>query len=189
MCRWRLGRLRPTTWASNNVNLILRRSWLRLRLPAESIPLVLPLAGKSLDLAGHKVRLGVPQVRALVPAPSLIARLVTIKKSTGKRNKQDKAGTRACMEPTAFLAAARLQLDKLGIQGEAAIPLVRQGKRAGQPCKGVLRIHEKRLVGYALQVTGLTAEESIKLQEVGLGGRKKMGCGFFVPMREEGGNE
>jgi len=32
-----------------------------------------------------------------------------------------------------------------------------------------------------LHVNGLTAEESIKLQEIGLGGRRHMGCGIFVP--------
>ncbi len=154
-----------------------RCSRLRLRLPAESIPMVLPLAGKSLDIGGHKVRLGVPQVRALVPAPSLIARLVTIKKS----NRHDEDGTKSCMEPTAFLEAVRRQLDKLGIRGEAAIPLRQKGPRAREPRRLVLRVHGKRVVGFAVQVTGLTAEESIKLQEVGLGGKRKMGCGFFVP--------
>ena len=32
-------------------------------------------------------------------------------------------------------------------------------------------------------VGGLTAEESICLQERGLGGRRRMGCGLFVPGR------
>jgi CRISPR-associated protein Cas6 len=157
-----------------------RRSNLRLRLPSDQIPLVLPLAGKALDIGGHKVRLGVPQVRAIIPAADLIARLVTIKKS----NANDKAATRACMEPDEFLAAARRSLEKLGIHGEPAVPSVRQGPHAGKPIRHVLRIHGRRIVGFSLQVTGLTAEESIKLQEEGLGGRKKMGCGFFVPMRE-----
>src|SRR6266851_2992021 len=49
------------------------RSRLRLRLPVEEIPAVLPLAGKALSVGDHPVRLGVPFVRALVPAPSLIA--------------------------------------------------------------------------------------------------------------------
>jgi hypothetical protein len=31
----------------------------------------------------------------------------------------------------------------------------------------------------------LTATESILLQEHGLGGRRHMGCGIFVPMRGE----
>lgn len=154
-----------------------RRSRLRLRLPVEQIPLVLPLAGKGLDIDGHRVRLGVPQVLPLILAPTLIARMVTIKKGD-----RDKAGSRACMEPGAFLEAARRQLDTLGIEGEAGIPLARQEAHAGKAKRHVLRIKGRRLVGYGLQVTGLTAEASIQLQEAGLGGKRKMGCGFFVPI-------
>jgi CRISPR-associated protein Cas6 len=47
-----------------------------------------------------------------------------------------------------------------------------------------LRIHGKRIVGFSVIIQGLTAEESMKLQEHGLGGRGKMGCGFFVPLKE-----
>jgi CRISPR-associated protein Cas6 len=36
------------------------------------------------------------------------------------------------------------------------------------------------VVGYALRVNGLTEEGSIRLQEEGLGGRRRMGCGIFV---------
>ena len=39
------------------------------------------------------------------------------------------------------------------------------------------------MIGYALRVFGLTAEESIRLQEEGLGGRRRMGCGVFLPIR------
>lgn len=60
---------------------------------------------------------------------------------------------------------------------------MRAGPHAGKPHRRLLRIKDRRMVGYAVQVTGLTAEESIKLQEHGLGGRQKMGCGFFVPMQ------
>lgn len=179
-CPIRVGPIFGQYAGDRQLRLDERRSSLRLRLPAENIPTVLPLAGKALDIGGHKVRLGVPQVRSLIPAPDLFARLVTIKKS----NTNDKEASRACMEPAAFLDAARRQLEKLDIHGEPAIPLVRDGPHAGKPKRHVLRIHGQRLVGFSLQVTGLTAEESIKLQEEGLGGRAKMGCGFFVPMKE-----
>src|SRR5262245_41889938 len=55
------------------------RSRLRFRLPAEQIALLLPLAGKPLGVGGHRIRLGVPHVLALVPAPTLAARVVTFK--------------------------------------------------------------------------------------------------------------
>jgi CRISPR-associated protein Cas6 len=144
------------------------RSWLHFRIAADAITSFLPLAGKALELAGHPIRLGVPQVHALTPAPALTARLVTIKGFT---------------EPPAFLAAARRQLDDLGVKGEAGIPVIAAGDRAGEPRRRILRVKEKKVVGFPLQVSALTAEESIRIQESGIGGRGKMGCGFFVPAK------
>ncbi|HZT80067.1 MAG TPA: type I-MYXAN CRISPR-associated protein Cas6/Cmx6 [Gemmataceae bacterium] len=164
------------------LRLVAPRSRLRLRLPAEAISAALPLAGKALNVAGHTVRLGVPQVLPLVPAAALVARLVTMKRS----DRREPSGTKRYMDPAAFLGAARRQLEALGIRGEPAIPLISQGPHAGKPRRRVLRIKERRVVGYALQVTGLTAAESIRLQEHGLGGRTRMGCGFFVPLRCKG---
>ena len=157
-----------------------RRSFLRLRLPAEQIAIVLPLAGKSLEIDGHRLRLGVPRVMPIIPAPALIARLVTMKKS----HRQDHARTRDYMEPDPFLDAVRRELLKQGIHGEPAIPLVARGPHQGKPRRHILHIRDRQVVGFTLQVTALTAEESVRLQEQGLGGRKRMGCGFFVPMRE-----
>jgi CRISPR-associated protein Cas6 len=48
------------------------RSRLRVRLPAEQIATVLPLVGRSLPLGETTLRVGVPQVAALVPAPVLV---------------------------------------------------------------------------------------------------------------------
>jgi CRISPR-associated protein Cas6 len=148
-----------------------RRGRLRLRLPVDQVPAFLPLAGQALEVAGHRVRLGVPQVRPLVPTPSLAARLVVIKGFTD-------AGP--------FLAACRRQLDALGVAGEVAIPLVSRDGAGGQPCRRVLRVKDRRVVGFAVQVTGLTAEESLRVQERGLGGRRRMGCGFFLPLVPRG---
>jgi CRISPR-associated protein Cas6 len=47
----------------------------------------------------------------------------------------------------------------------------------------VIRISKQKIIGYAMVVSELTADESIRLQEVGLGGRTRMGCGFFLPVR------
>jgi CRISPR-associated protein Cas6 len=47
----------------------------------------------------------------------------------------------------------------------------------------VLRIRDRTIVGFSVLVQGLTAEESVQLQEEGIGGRGKMGCGFFLPAR------
>jgi CRISPR-associated endonuclease/helicase Cas3 len=145
-----------------------QRSCLRVRVPAEHIALVLPLVGRSLDVAGHTITLGVPTVMPLRPVTTLAARVVTYKNAT---------------DPARFLEVTRWKLDALSIGGEPGILLFRSGKRQNEPRRQVLRIKGKQLVGYALQVAGLTAEESIRLQEEGLGGRTRMGCGFFLPYR------
>ncbi len=70
----------------------------------------------------------------------------------------------------------RNQMDKMGVSGRATT-----GERR------TFQVHGKQVVGYSLLVTELTARESILLQEKGLGGRRKMGCGFFEP-RAQGEN-
>ena len=68
-------------------------------------------------------------------------------------------------------------------QVEASIPLILTGPHAGEPRRRALRIKDQTHVGYSLLVEGLSAEESIRLQEQGLGGRRKLGCGLFLPWR------
>jgi len=147
------------------------RSQLQIRTPTDLIAEFLPLAGKVLELDGHSLRLGVPRVLALRPAATLAARLVTIKGFT---------------EPSGFLEAVRRQSDALGVSRQAAIeiPSVPAGRaHAGEPLRRVLRIKDRTVVGFAVRVVRLTAEESITLQEHGLGGRRHMGCGILVPIR------
>src|SRR5438045_3743358 len=48
---------------------LFERSRLRVRLSADQVAAVLPLAGRTLDVAGHAVRLGTPTVAPLEPAP------------------------------------------------------------------------------------------------------------------------
>ena len=138
------GRLQMSDW-----------SRLVLRLPNEGIRSTLKLAGKRLELDGHPLSVGVPEVRTLRPVARLRARLVTIK---------------GYLQEDEFLAAARRQLEQLGVRGLAHL-----GARR------TFRLKDKQVVGFEMGVTQLTAEESLTLQEQGLGGRRKMGCGVFVP--------
>lgn len=147
-------------------------SRLRLRLPADRIGAMLSLAGATLEVGGEAIVLGTPTVRALRPAGRLRSRLVTIKGFT---------------EPGPFLEAARRQLGTLGVAGEAAIPEVRGGPHAGKPYRRVLRIKGKVVVGFPLVVDGLADRDSLVLQAMGIGGRRHMGCGIFVPAPGEGG--
>jgi CRISPR-associated protein Cas6 len=133
------------------------RACFGLRMPAALIPKVLALAGKRLVIGDDSLRVGVPHVQALRPAPILAARLVTT------RNGQDEQR---------FDREIARQLSELGITA----PAIRGRRR-------VVRIKDKTVVGYGIRVAGLNAAESLRLQERGLGGRRKMGCGVFVPVR------
>lgn len=134
-------------------------SELVLRLSVSRIPQYLQLAGKILEVLGEKLNVGVTKTRALIPTSALYSPLVT---------------TRNCQDQRRFEMEIRNQMESLGIHGEFII-----GKRR------TFAIHSKQLVGYSLEVTDLNPEESIILQEEGLGGRRKMGCGLFEPINDD----
>lgn len=134
--------------------------WSRLtfRASAEKIPELIALAGKQLEVADRVLRVGIPEVHALLAAPALRSRIVTTK------NGQD---------PERFLKELRHQLDQMQVSQEAILTL---GKRR------TLRIRDKEIVGHEVLIEGLMADESLNVQEHGLGGRRHMGCGVFVPL-------
>lgn len=146
-------------------------SRLVIRTNADQIARFLPLAGKQLRILGRSLCIGAPEVRALVPGSAVRSRLVTIKLA-------DVAAQSAGAAAELFRAAALRKLAEVGLSTEARLTL---GKRR------TLRIKDKEVVGYEVLVERLTAAESITLQEAGLGGRRHMGCGIFVPTVTRGG--
>jgi CRISPR-associated protein Cas6 len=49
-----------------------------------------------------------------------------------------------------------------------------------------MRVKDKLVVCFPLLVHDLSPEESLRLQEEGLGGRRRMGGGVFLPADGEG---
>jgi CRISPR-associated protein Cas6 len=146
---------------------------LAFRVPAELLPALLPLAGKALEVGDVQLRVGTPSIAMLRPAERLTSRLVIIKGG---------------QEPESFLRQARAQLAALGIEGEPRLlrrralrPFEGAAGGRGEWVRRTLRIQDRIIVGYALEVTGLTVADSLRLQAVGLGGRRRFGCGLFVP--------
>lgn len=130
---------------------------LRLRIDPAQAPRVLPLAGKTLEIDGHHFTVGVPTIQALQPAAALASRLVVIKGFT---------------EPEPFRDAVRRQLDALGVAGRIEV-----GRRR------VLRVADDKVVGFGVTLHELDADGSLRVEYAGLGGRQRMGCGVFVPLR------
>jgi CRISPR-associated protein Cas6 len=153
-----------------------RASRLVLRLPSGRIAEAIPLVGQRLEVGEFGLDVGVPTVLPLRPAASLVGRLVTIRGFT---------------EPVLFLEAARRQLRTLSVEAVASLlprtaPQSVEGRTRGSEgtyIRRTLRLHDKEIVGFALRVDGLSPSESIQLQEVGIGGRRRFGCGLFVPAR------
>lgn len=124
-----------------------------LRVPSERIASVLPLAGRRVEVLGHRIGLGSPTVEALAPAIALSARIATIK---------------PFLEPEPFKQAAEKQLAELEVVGKVAL-----GARK------VVRIGGRQVVGFSVRVSELAPDASLRLQEEGIGGRRRMGCGVF----------
>jgi CRISPR-associated protein Cas6 len=131
------------------------QSHIGIRAPGSLIHRFLPLAGKRIVVADEELELGMPRPHTLRPATSLYSHMVTT------RNGDDEAR---------FDAEISRQLTERAIDGK-----VQRGPRR------VFRIKDKCVVAHSLLVTQLTAEESVRLQEAGVGGRRKLGCGVFLP--------
>ncbi len=152
------------------------RSRLTVRVPGEFIDRLLPLVGKTLVVAGARLKVGPPVILPLRPSATLTSRLVLIK---------------GFADPVGFLEAVGRQAQALDVAAAPTILRRRaaasvEGRTARQSPDGdllrrTIRIHDKEIVGYAVGFQGLTAEESIRLQEHGIGGRRKLGCGVFTP--------
>ncbi|MCY4648298.1 MAG: type I-MYXAN CRISPR-associated protein Cas6/Cmx6 [Gammaproteobacteria bacterium] len=134
-------------------------SRLVMRLPADDIRRAIPLAGKRLDVGGRTVRVGVPEIRPLRAARHLFSRFVTIKGFADA--------------PEEFGDACTRQLETLAVR-EAQIGL---DKRRVMDVKGYT------IVGFSVRLSGLDEGDSVLVQERGLGGKRKMGAGIFVPIR------
>jgi CRISPR-associated protein Cas6 len=149
---------------------------LRLRIPSDRIATVLPLAGQTLDLGTTPLVLGAPSVHALIPAVSLDAQLVVVKLTAVPTRDHPTLGRRS--------------LDRSAIAERVAKELTRQLEFLGLRARVELRGHGRIVVGgravlgFSVRVSGLDAEASLKLQEQGLGGKRRMGCGVFRPTRE-----
>lgn len=143
------------------------RSRLRIRVPGDMVPVVYPLAGKAFTIGKHLIRLGIPQIFMLRPASRLRSRIVVIK---------------GFQEPEPFLSAAKRQLEALNIKGRVWIPM----NDKGEPDRKTIKIKKYTIVGFGLEVADLNDEDSLKLQIAGCGGKRRMGCGVFVPLRYRG---
>ena len=146
-----------------------RKSYLELtseshvvvRTSLEHVPELLPLSGKKLTIAECSIRLGVPQIYGLIPAEQLSSSLVTIK---------------GYETSDGYEAAVQRQLDNLKVSASTSVEI---GSRK------ILQVKNKKIVGFQVNLGQLSPNDSLVIQQHGLGGRRHMGCGIFNPIRKE----
>jgi CRISPR-associated protein Cas6 len=136
-----------------------RRTKLVLRLPRHRFEAVQALCGKNLDIAGYSLTLGEALEKPLRQMPVLFARHVL---------------TEPELDEEVFLEDAVGQLQVLNIQCRKAL--------CGKSHR--FRWQTGEMFTRSLMIAELTPQESIKLQEQGLGEGRKMGCGLFVPHKD-----
>lgn len=149
-----------------------RESRLRLRCPAEQAKYWYQgLQNRVLDLNNHVIRLIQPRLTLPRPSTVLKARLVVFKLERWNTHEA----------PQYFLESCQKALANLEIQGQAFIDSNAEGDLALR----ALKIKDKQVLGFGVTVEDLESEDSIKLQSLGLGGRKHFGCGWFYPAEKE----
>lgn len=139
---------------------------LRIRLPWEKVPLVYGLAGQTLMIGQHRISLEIPQIFTLRPSSFLKARIVTIK---------------GYEEPELFLDAVKRQLADRDVSCEVNISTDRKGNLA----RRTIKVQRFSVVGFGIIISDLSDQDSIKLQELGLGGKHSMGCGVMYASERE----
>jgi CRISPR-associated protein Cas6 len=137
--------------------LLSRRARLLLRLVRSREPALAALAGCTLMVEGHALRLGTPKARSLLPHGTLYAYFVAA----------------AADDEQAFVAAMAAELRSVGIDCHIVC-----GKRQQHLGPQGQRIH-----GFSLMLHGLSPADSLRIQRLGLGAHRTLGCGIFVPHR------
>lgn len=137
-----------------------KESRCRVRVTVSKIPLFYQLVGETLKIGIHSITLGTPEIYPLKPSSRLRSRIVVIS------NYQ---------EPDSFLRAVQDQLEALEVKAIATIPPNRQGEVS----RKTIKVKTDTKVGFSVHLDQLSDEDSIKVQRLGIGGKRHMGCGFF----------
>ena len=141
---------------ANEVVYLTRRSRLELRVPEHRIAETLALTGSTLDIAANPMLIGEAKKRPLSALTTLYSRYLR----TDPEHTEEQ-----------FLQLIQAELKRAGIRVRKMLP----GRT------NLLYHPDGDWITRSLMIADLDAEDAIALQEHGIGGGKKMGCGLFIP--------
>lgn len=136
-----------------------RRTKLSLRIPKHRVDDVKSLVGKTLDIDGNLLTIKEMTQKALSDITTVFSRYIVVESAKDE------------ME---FLKEIMASLQKMGIKPKKML--------CGKEDK--LRVDDGELVTRSLMIAELTIEESMLLQQQGLGTHRLMGCGIFLPHKD-----
>lgn len=147
--------------SDNDVLHLSRRAKLTLRLAKEYILAAKEMSGMTLEIDGYSMKIGQATVRSLSPLTTLFSRYV----AASEEDDEDR-----------FIRQAADQLARIGVSA----PKLLCGK------SHIFRLPSDRIFSRRLMVADLKVEDSVKLQQQGLGPHRKLGCGLFIPHKSIG---
>ena len=151
-----------------------RRSRLVIRSDREKRDWMIGLQGQALVIEGERVQIGALGIKPLLNWPRLYSSRVIL---SGHQ------------DPFPFLFSAQKLLAEMGIQGNAClVPNPRSDANAklgtgsrSPVIRRTINVRGVNIVAFAVRVEGLSGQDSLALQEKGLGGKRHFGCGIFTP--------
>jgi len=149
------GWYRPEDTGSQVLHLS-RRTRMRLRIPRQRLDDARKLTGKTLDVAGHPLKVGDSEIFLLSSLSTLFARYVI---------------TDADRDEQAFLEQAQQELCELDIKCRKMLGGISH----------TLEFPDGPVHTRSLMLADLEPEQSVLLQQHGLGPGRSFGCGLFLP--------
>ena len=133
-----------------------RRTRLMLRLPKQRIEDAGKLTGKILDVGGNAMKVEKSTVKPLSAITTLFSRYIVSAEG---------------MDEAAFLREAQSLLAGMEIRPKKMLCGIER----------VIATPDRRIHTRSLMLADLAVEESVKLQQRGLGPGRMLGCGLFLP--------
>ncbi len=136
-----------------------RRTRLMLRLPKHRVEDAGKLSGQTLDVGGNAMRVEKATVKPLSAMTTLFSRYIVSAEG---------------MDEAAFLRDAQSLLADMGIKPKKMLCGIER----------IIATPDRRIHTRSLMLADLAAEESVKLQQRGLGPGRTLGCGLFLPHKD-----
>ena len=136
-----------------------RRTRLILRVPQQRLAAAQRLSGHTLTVAGNAMTVEQATVRPLSTHTTLFSRYLAFDET---------------LEENVFLARMQRELAAVDVQPKKMLCGIE--KIIATPAKA---IHAR-----SLMVADLTVEQSLRLQQHGLGRLQHLGCGLFIPHKD-----